>query len=222
MDSPAHERLRGQRVMVLAAHYDDEALFFGGLLLAAQAVAKSLTIAVLTDVSACNPPRTPQEVAREPYRRNMRLGAFARVCQEVGATGIHLRLPQIAECKDRHATTALAEWVLLDALADYEPSVVVTHGVDGDYTAQQYASGFDVARAQHRWAADLASSCQPTYGYALWHYDRQGSIAVPVDLIAKSQLLDYYRYGCTQTPEWHGRELYPEFSLAQQECYTCR
>ena len=201
------------RALCVVAHYDDESLFFGGTLLDLAKDGAEIHIAVLTDVAYCNPGKDSQ---REELRQRMRLGAFARVCMELRAYAYHGDLPQVFE-------VPAAGWAAISfvyrTIKKVAPDVIITHGEDGDYTGAAYVNGYDVARAQHQLAYDAVHAADPAC--PIWAYDPAGPVRIPVDYEAKAKLLDFYRYGCTQVPEWPAERWYPQFAKTPQERFRC-
>lgn len=143
-----------ERWLLVVAHYDDEALLFGDLLLELREREKQVMIAVLTDVAQCNPPEPGFAPLREAGRQACRLGAFARVCMAVNARAVDIGLPQLAWVpeKERAGIEAEAATLLADIVRGFSPDVVVTHGLDGEYESDS------VPGEQHRWAARLCQA----------------------------------------------------------------
>lgn len=196
--------------LVLAAHYDDEALMFGNALLSLVAKGRRIVIAVLTDVAHTNPPRTPEQLAGEPQRQARRLAAFAKVCERLQAEPVHFNCPQLANDGNAAAkwdTEIDAREELLTTISWLQPDAIITHGQAGEYTAEKYANGWQVAREQHAFASRL---CDVLSGMAVYRREPNGSLVVPFDA-EKVGLLEHYRIGCTQTPTWDAEKLYPEF-----------
>ena len=209
-----------KRALCFAAHYDDEALFFGGTLLELARQGTEIHIAVLTDVAYCNAPRNNEERSREDARQRMRLGAFARVCADLNARSHHGRLPQIAE-SDNPKRIKMQAYQFLETLCDdLRLDLILTHGSDGDYSAPRYLKGYDTARAQHALCHEMAATIGKGYT-TVWERHLGGNIIIPARPSDRLALLDYYRFGCTQAPEWPAEKWYPEFALAEEERYIC-
>ncbi len=214
-------------VLCIAAHYDDEALFFGGTLLELARRGAEIHIGVLTDVKHCNPPKNAEQQAKDHLRQRMRLGAFARVCQDLGAQSHHAHLGQIADAKDpasvrRDALDFLVG--LFDTrIETRQPGfdLQITHGSDGDYSDERYAKGYETARAQHVLCNEIAREVG-TGWCPVWEHHPEGDIIIPALPAGRLALLDYYRYGCTQADEWPAEKWYPEFASANEERYKCR
>ncbi len=81
------------RLLVVIAHYDDEALFCGGTLLRLAERGADLHLAVITAVEHSNAPEQEGfDTEREQQRQRRRLAAFQSVCGELGAATSHLGL----------------------------------------------------------------------------------------------------------------------------------
>lgn len=193
--------------MVLAAHFDDEALMFGNLLLTLAAEGRMIWIAVLTAVAHTNPAVTPEQIAGEPQRQARRLAAFAHVCGHLNARPIYLGSPQLATVTDQMQAHIDAREALLDAIDLAKPDAIITHGRAGEYTASKYSNGWHTAREQHAFASRL---CNALPGVAVYRREPDGPLVVPAHP-RKAHLLAHYRVGTTQTPTWEPEEIYPEF-----------
>jgi LmbE family N-acetylglucosaminyl deacetylase len=202
------------RWLIVAAHYDDESLLFGDLLLYLASQGRTIHIAVVTDVAETNPPTTALGIEREPIRQACRLGAFARVCMDLGARSHELLLPQIGNVprENRHIIHETGAARLKLVVDTVQPDVIVTHATGGDYPLAR--QNVDIARTQHRWASELCSHCTvPAY-----RRHPLGQFRPPHNHDGKLRLLRYYRFGCTQTTCWDAQALYPEF-VDGEECY---
>lgn len=204
--------LKADTVLCVAAHYDDEALFFGGTLLRLAHLGCGIYIVVLTDVAETNPPATLEQKAREPRRQRCRLKAFSAVCAELDAASHCLNLPQIANFRggadERNSLLANAGLMLAGLVAEIRPDVILTHGRSGDYTAPKYCPGWRVARCQHAWANGMVHSLNRPKCFEV---AQDGDVVVAISREGKLALLEHYRYGCTQEPEWDAMKNYPEW-----------
>ena len=195
--------------MAVAAHPDDEALFFGGTLRECARNGAAIHVLVLTGAAYCNPPKNAEQKAKEPARIMHRMNALAHVCHDLRASYQCCELMQSHGAPDPLAVTRQAFDDVQAAVDNFNPDLILTHAETGDYDASnpRYATGYDTAREQHQ----LAHRAAVATGRPVWAYDLNGPIAVPIDLALKLQLLEYYRYGCTQAAEWPGARWYPEF-----------
>ena len=206
-----------KRVLCVAAHYDDEALFFGGTLARLHEQGADIHIAVLTGVRYCNPPKTPEQEVREDVRQRIRLGAFARVCVDLHARAYHYDLEQVAEAAEPAIVKQKASRAVLNLSMAITPDLILTHGSDGDYASGQFG-GYDVPRAQHQLAHDAVAA--GAIATERWARDLSGAIKIETGSKQRLALLDYYRYGCTQAPEWPAERWYPNWANASEERYS--
>lgn len=179
------------RWLVVIAHYDDEAMFLGGTLCRLKTIGATVQIVVLTGVQYCNPPVRPEAYLVEQERQAARLGAFARVCMDVGATAIHIGAPQITEVDaDKQSTlTRLVLERVQRTIRAFGPEAIITHGDDGA-----------IAHPQHAWTRKVVT--RAARGVPVLQVALEGEVQLDINLEAKMRLLNYYRYGTTQTEYW--------------------
>lgn len=196
-----------KKALFVVAHPDDEALFFGGTAINLYQDQTEIHIAVLTDAKFCNSPKTAEQWEREPARIACRWGAFARACLSVRAFAYRAKLPQAAESDSALIEKQARAW-LTNLFRAVCPTHIFTHGPEGDYTADKYISGWEVARAQHKLCHDLVRQLSQIPFHAI---DPNGDIIFRIDRAKKVDLLRFYRYGCTQTKTWDAEKDYSEW-----------
>jgi LmbE family N-acetylglucosaminyl deacetylase len=106
------ERLARRRVVVLAAHPDDEVLGVGGLLARLASIGADLTLVWATDGEASHPGSAAEPVRRMPAIRRAESAAAADVLGLEAAGRIHLALPD-GDLPQRVSEVAGALHVLL-------------------------------------------------------------------------------------------------------------
>lgn len=139
--------IAGKRLLVIAAHSDDESLFAGGMLL--QAKPASLAIAIVTDTAFVNgvlPERDQTTLAlSEQARIAARLDAMHSVRDRLGAAMYLLgcqnfRLPGFVQDETEAVTIRSRTWRQIDALCERDsPDIVLTHPARDVDHPQHYA-----------------------------------------------------------------------------------
>jgi len=216
--------LTAKHVLCVVAHYDDEALFFGGTLDRLATAGAKIAILVLTDVAFCNPPMTFDRKQCEMDRRNARLRAFQNVCRKLNAVQYHLLLPQGETLGPRDVAENLQKATagVVEVMRRHKTQLVLTHGPRGDHMAPKYADGRRVARCQHILAHDAVrqafAKLESPPPMLAW-VDPVGPIVIPIFLAAKMDLLNYYHAGTTQESTWDFMANYPEW-VTHEECYS--
>ncbi|MET8692041.1 PIG-L family deacetylase [Streptomyces bauhiniae] len=192
--------LEGARVRVVVAHFDDEALFCGGLLSGTGPVMADLRVAVVTGVETTSAPREitvplPQEVER----RRRRLAAFDAVCWSLGARPSQLHLANLSQTATRmdrdYQERVEAMRVLLRQAGTLEDAdVVITHGFAGEYGHPQHHAVHDA----------VISSVGTTRPAAVWTFGRPGRAHFTYrhDARAKARLLEHYRNQRIDGTDW--------------------
>ena len=186
-----------QDLLVIVAHYDDEALFCGGTLLKLADRDCKLRSAVVTDVRHTNPPTpsTKTSPAREMDRQRCRVGAFHAVCRTLGAKPLHLGQQNLKhdgtdDVQIRRRLFHSVAQALADVIRSTRPEAILTHGAAGEYGHAQHVLTHDAIRSER--PADLP----------VWAFDLNGEVRITIDWPSKLRLLRYYRFGGTQAPEW--------------------
>ncbi|WP_045744800.1 PIG-L deacetylase family protein [Actinoplanes rectilineatus] len=184
--------LAGARLLAVVAHYDDEALFCGGLLTTLRPSLRELTVAVVTGIETTSAPREvpPVPSPAEAERRRLRLDAFAAVCARLAATPVELRLPnlpQSARRDDPAYRRRVSE--IGDALEraglTRNGDTVLTHGRDGEYGHPQHSCTHDAVAAavpSSSWRTVLTFGGPHRHDHE-FHFDTTG----------KTKLIDLYR-----------------------------
>lgn len=187
--NPLHNSLK--HWLCVVAHYDDEALFMGGLLLRLAELGREIYIAVATDVTDTN--RPPIKRKRRKYHVPFpeqcvnRLCQFNQVCYRLHAHPIHLHQRQSESGPSRLPSLQKA---IGHQLMELEPHAIVTHGAEGEYGHHQHKL---VALA----VATTRDPACPVFGC-----DLEGEISVGIDHEAKVDLLKCYYQGGHTVQFW--------------------
>ncbi len=178
---------------VILAHHDDESLFVGGLLSARREAGVQTKVITVCDVSVENP---VDDVLKEKNRQLNRSMAYQKVCVQLGLglnDRVCLNVRKNIQASSSAEEIEEAEKLIASQLArQYRPNtVVLTHPASGP-----------VEHPQHSVVHRAVISAYPAKTPVLVYGDESAALQLPVNLQAKRQLLQSYRYGTTRTPEW--------------------
>lgn len=185
------DTIRNQRILVVVAHADDEALFAACAIRKLVDAGNQVWIQVVTSIADCNTIR--DDPSAESLRQQKRAAAFVDSCRLLGAWPLpNLDLPN---AKDVNEYTATGSGMMYHCIAKvvraFRFALVITHGDGGE-------SGHAQHTCVHR-TTKLACEDQQC---PMLTFSPDGPISVPIDHDFKQRVLACYRYGCTRTPEW--------------------
>lgn len=195
--------LKGQRVVVIVAHYDDEILYCGGTLATGRGSMRSLTLVIATGIETTSAPRVvPSKPGpSELERRRARLASFESICRDLKATGVHLGAHNLSQVHHRGSApygrkvddirSKLREVGCLESC-----DVVLTHGMMGEYGHPQHQAVHDA----------VLGEASPELAVATFATPQRFDYRVDFDPSTKRVLIDRYRNQGPHRGPWKPEE----------------
>lgn len=166
---------QAKNVLVIVAHYDDEALFCGGTLLKLAGLDAKIHICVASHVKDTSFIAPGPE---EEERQKARLQSARDVAKDLGATCYWLDVPNYRGAPRTWASVFDPLVVGIRGLiTEVKPAVIITHAMDGDYGHEMHA--------MVHWAVRDSTD-------AFLAFDLNGGLKVPISWAQKKRLLLHY------------------------------
>ena len=172
--------LSGKKILFVAAHQDDESMYFGGTLSQIKDIAKSKVISV-----------TKPGAQRPDFKH--RMGAFIAAVDMVNARYsiydiINYRhdTPFSMACEPQ---LAKGIEIIKNEIREFDPDIVFTHGEHGD-PAEAYENGHIMHKFCHRITKEAVSGRTPIFTSAISTKD--GASIVEYDVDKKKEMVKLY------------------------------